>query len=428
SLRFKPDTEKVSANVIQGKYYSVAFDESGNLQSITNLTTGLTYPISQNFLYYKAFPGNKSDSQASGAYIFRPADNTPVSVPLTTWNGIYRGSVVQEAYQQFSSWASQVVRVYADKPYVEVQWTIGPIPTDDNVGKEVVTRYNIPGFGNKGVFFTDANGREILQRQLNYRPTWNLNQTEPVGGNYFPVNALIAIKSGDAKAQLSVLVDRSQGGTSLNDGDVEIMLHRRLTQDDGRGVGEPLNETGPDGKGLIIRGTHYLVLDAPATAARVYRTVAQEVLLTPQLSFSNSNILPGQYVKNFVTVYTGLRSALPPNVHLLTLDQFRHTGPVPSPGGTAPYIIRLEHFYEADEDSDLSRPVTFDIQNLFAPFTVTDVHELTLGANLPIEELQRLSWKTQDGSTPVKQKKALIGTTITLGPMQIVTLQANINL
>lgn len=27
-----------------------------------------------------------------------------------------------------------------------------------------------------------------------YRPTWNLSQTEPVAGNYYPVNSRIFIK------------------------------------------------------------------------------------------------------------------------------------------------------------------------------------------------------------------------------------------
>uniref|UniRef100_A0A0B7AW15 Alpha-mannosidase n=1 Tax=Arion vulgaris TaxID=1028688 RepID=A0A0B7AW15_9EUPU len=433
SLKFKPESPKVSAkagNTISGKYYSVTFDNNGNLQSITNLTSGLTVPITQNFLYYKGFPGNSTDGQASGAYIFRPDGNTPIQIPLTTWGGIYAGSVVQEAYQQFSSWASQVVRVYADKPYVEVQWTIGPIPIDDNVGKEVVTRYNIPNFGNNGVFNTDANGREILQRQLNYRPTWNLQQTEPVAGNYFPVNAGIGITSGDAKTLFSVLVDRSEGGTSLNDGDVELMLHRRLVKDDGRGVGEALNELGSDGNGLIVRGSHYLLLDSLSSAARVYRTVAQEVLLTPQVIFSNSNTNSAQYVKNFTTVFIGLKTALPANIHLLTLDQFRNNGPVPSPDGTVPYLIRFEHFYEVGEDAILSKPATFDIQNLFSPFNVTDVHELSLGANIPIEQVHRLSWNTEDSneaSSKIKSKKSIVGTVITLGPMEIITLQANIN-
>lgn len=43
---------------------------------------------------------------------------------------------------------------------------------------------------------------------------------------------------------LSVTTDRTQAGTSLVDGTVELMVHRRLQYDDYRGVGEPLNETG----------------------------------------------------------------------------------------------------------------------------------------------------------------------------------------
>ena len=56
--------------------------------------------------------------------------------------------------------------------------------------------------------------------------------------------------------QLTVLTDRSQGGASINDGQIELMVHRRTLKDDSLGVGEPLNETGIDEKGLRVRGTH----------------------------------------------------------------------------------------------------------------------------------------------------------------------------
>ena len=39
------------------------------------------------------------------------------------------------------------------------------------------------------------------------------------------------------------MTDRSSGVASLKEGEMENMLHRRLLVDDGRGVGEPLNET-----------------------------------------------------------------------------------------------------------------------------------------------------------------------------------------
>ena len=44
------------------------------------------------------------------------------------------------------------------------------------------------------------------------------------------------------KKNLFVLNDRAQGGTSLNEGELELMIHRRTFKDDSRGVDEPLNE------------------------------------------------------------------------------------------------------------------------------------------------------------------------------------------
>lgn len=40
--------------------------------------------------------------------------------------------------QTFCGWLSQSVRVYAGAPGVEFEWTVGPIPIDDGLGKEVI--------------------------------------------------------------------------------------------------------------------------------------------------------------------------------------------------------------------------------------------------------------------------------------------------
>jgi len=50
--------------------------------------------------------------------------------------------------------------------------------------------------------------------------------------------------------QLTVMNDRSQGGSVLTNGSVELMQNRRLHHDDQRGVGEALNETNANGVGI----------------------------------------------------------------------------------------------------------------------------------------------------------------------------------
>ncbi len=95
--------------------------------------------------------------------------------------------------------------------------------------------------------FTDSNGREFLERTLNSRPTWDLDIQEPVAGNFYPLTAAMFIRDEEKGAQLAVLTDRAQAGASLRDGEMELMVHRRILVDDRRGVSEALNET-TDGK------------------------------------------------------------------------------------------------------------------------------------------------------------------------------------
>ena len=52
----------------------------------------------------------------------------------------------------------------------------------------------------------------MMERKLNYRPTFEINMTEPVAQNYYPVTTAITVR--DAAQQLAVLVDRAQGGAA----------------------------------------------------------------------------------------------------------------------------------------------------------------------------------------------------------------------
>lgn len=97
----------------------------------------------------------------------------------------------------------------------------------DNVGKEVISRFSF-GLPTHGLFYTDSNGREMLERKRNFRPTWSVDIQEPVSANYYPVTSRITLRDGDM--EVSILTDRAQGGTSLHDGDVELMVSTLILQ------------------------------------------------------------------------------------------------------------------------------------------------------------------------------------------------------
>ena len=83
-------------------------------------------------------------------------------------------------------------------------------------GKEVFITYRLASCQNKGIFYTDSNGLEMVRRNRGQRE-------ELVSASFYPVTTSIFIQ--DNQTDLSVLTDRSQGGTSLEDGEVSMTMY-----------------------------------------------------------------------------------------------------------------------------------------------------------------------------------------------------------
>jgi lysosomal alpha-mannosidase len=126
---------------------------------------------------------------------------------LLLFSTCVKAETVQTAIIVFNDWASQEISLYDNGTSVEVEWTVGPIPIDDNIGKEIILRYDTD-IASQSKFYTDANGREVLQRIRDFRPTWNYTVVEPVSGNYYPINSRIWIK--DASRQFTVLTGKNR--------------------------------------------------------------------------------------------------------------------------------------------------------------------------------------------------------------------------
>jgi lysosomal alpha-mannosidase len=62
------------------------------------------------------------------------------------------------------------------------------------------------------------------------------------------------------------------------------MVHRRCLYDDSFGVGEALNETAY-GYGLVVRGTHFLILGDKTNSMKMARSLSHELYKQPQISF-----------------------------------------------------------------------------------------------------------------------------------------------
>lgn len=398
-----------------------------------------TLELSPSWGYYTSFDANYdpvdkhdetgSGSQNSGAYIFRPSSPEQQITELNPVSASFvNTSVGMEVHVDYKGgWVKTITRVLTGQPYLEVEYTVGPLPIDDNRGKEVVTRYSTP-IDSSGAFYTDSNGREFIRRERNIRPTWDLNVYEPVSGNFYPVNAAIYIEDDEHEdgMALAVATDRTEGGASLVDGSIELMIHRRILADDWRGVDEALNETQGGitpcppygnatriGDGIIIRGKHRIMVGkSRGDAARLARSMMDSTFAEPIVLVGSSiqmNEIPFR-TSNFTSMKG---QALSPNIMLLTRSLLYNEP-------TRKYLLRVAHQYGLGEDANLSTPVTVDLSLFFPGEVITDVLETTLSGNQDYASwlARKLDWTA---GTSARSRNSSEGTIIQLSPMDIRT-------
>jgi len=364
--------------------------------------------------YYTSFDKTKDairdgDDHNSGAYLFRPSTpHQKLKIVPTKNASIVHTSLGTEIHTEYEeSWIKTTTRIHEGVPYIEIEYQVGPIPIDDGRGKEVVTRYNT-GVKNDATFFTDSNGREFIKRQRNHRPTWDLTVYEPVAGNYYPVNAAIYVEEAgnttdgaeEKGPSFAIVTDRTQGGGSIFDGTIELMVHRRTLTDDYRGVDEPINETDGGitpcapygnatriGKGIVIRGKHRILVEKTECrnkaaciavgGASLARSIMDESFADPLVFVASSNST--EEIPFRTRSYSGLTEALPDNVMLITKRLLYDEG-------AKSYLIRLGHQY--------GDPVKVDLSTLFPHEAIGEVREMTLSANRDIDDWrnERYNW------------------------------------
>ena len=219
---------------------------------------------------------------------------------------------------------------------------------------------------NGQTFYTDSNGREMQERTINKRKYYPFTQTEPVAGNYYPVDTLVFIRDGSA--QLNVFTDAAIGGGSVEQGELYLTVHRRLLKDDALGVTEPLNETEEVtsyhdcglptsflgfcgihyGRPLVVRGRFTLQLLPSAGAMDKTRKELDRKYFTPLVAY------PTGAVKTASA--TLLARDLDERLQLVTAHYITNTT----------LIVRLGHRYAVNESASLSTPVTVDLRSIFS--------------------------------------------------------------
>ena len=416
---------RAADTVLTNGVVSITFDgTTGLVSGFANSADNITTPFAQQLFWWNSSTGNFYNDktgdygQASGAYIFRPNNTNNEAYPVATTVAVtfvQQGPVVWEARQVFAGWATQTVRLWVGASHAEFEWTVGPIPIDDGNGKEIVTRYTAPAIASAGAWASDSNCRDMQARMRNHRRSFNYTVYEPIAGNFVPVNCAQTVS--DAKLQLNVVVDRTQAGASLLDGSLEFMVHRRILADDNRGVGEPLNETGLDKLGLIVRGVHKVELVPVGAAAERLRASSGHALWKEHLQFAaNTAASPAAWAAAHTASFSALSRALPPNLHVVTLHALDPTT----------MLLRIAHMFAVGEGA-FSAPASLDLAHLFSAFNILSAEEMILTGAAPLTSAPVSTFLTRDGESitlpVVPDAPAGPDLTITLEAMQIRTFR-----
>uniref|UniRef100_A0A4W3GEM5 Alpha-mannosidase n=1 Tax=Callorhinchus milii TaxID=7868 RepID=A0A4W3GEM5_CALMI len=425
---------------VMNECYLLKLDQDTNLlYSITDRTSQKIVKITQKFLEYRA-NGNIKQGPISDNYIFTP-NGSAVPVSKSVSMEIVFGKLVTEIRQYFysniSAAANEYQHVIFTRIYkvpagyegallcnrIEQEYRVGPL----EMNREAIIRTNTDLKTDRTIY-TDNNGYQIMKRQ--YR-TYSQNT---LARNYYPLVRTTYIE--DNGTRLVMLSERAHGISSQADGQVEVMLHRRLwnNKDWNLGYNLTLNDTS------VVRPLFWLMLGSKSVTSSLYQSgMALEfrpVVLYGSVS-GKDVVIPlrnpgGGTIENSMF--------LPSNIHLLTLCvpgwrySSNHTDHIQSIAqgkykssnpNFSRVLLRLMHLYEVGEDAILSEPVTINLKNLLKVLgTVVSVEERSLTGTWDVNTLARWKWKTaeqRDTECKKDTRRLTEGFTVTLQPKEIRT-------
>lgn len=237
----RDESSTQEASVLEGLGFKLHLDSSTGATQKIVLDDGQEIKFEHEYKYYVGMNGDnkKFETRASGAYIFRPNGTAHTfGFDPDSRATIVNKQNLAEVHVKTVDYVAETIRVHKNLPYIEFDFVVGPIPVEDQIGKEIVSVFSTD-LKTDGLFYTDSNGRQLLKRVRNQRPTYAYNVSdEPIASNYYPVNSKMELRDEAKQLRLAVLTDRSQGASSMNDGEAELMVHRRLLHDDAFGVGK----------------------------------------------------------------------------------------------------------------------------------------------------------------------------------------------
>ena len=222
-----------------------------------------------NFSYYDGMYYVNAGTCIDGAYLFSPYNKFPEKIDIDLKNSFYfKGNLGITFVTRNIDASFTFFTIYYNPFFIKVDHIF------DNIEKSYFLRRfsfgysfvlktninNIDSKNNKPIFYTDANGIEMIQRKVDIFPFKETTDYK-VGGNFYPVTSSISIKdenNNDDDNIVSVFNDRPQAGTGLLPGSIALVIQRMSYLADNKGLDENLYEI-ESMNSYSFKTTHFIV-------------------------------------------------------------------------------------------------------------------------------------------------------------------------
>lgn len=304
----------------------------GLLKTITQKEKGTVTEAAIDFATY----GTKPSGDRSGAYLFLP-DGPAQAHGFGEQPAVFvsKGKLMQEVRVALPN-VVHVVRIYSvsgpEGRTVEIQ---NKVDIKNLVNKELVMRIKSNIKNSNREFYTDLNGFQMQKRKT--------MDKIPIQANFYPLPSMAFLQ--DKSTRLTLLSAQPNGVAGLHQGEFQVVLDRRLYQDDNRGLGQGVtdNKVTPANFRLLVEEfkTEHEPDDVPVAypsllAHRLLHHLSHPLftLLTPAESPDSTDLL-----SNFEC----LRSDLPSDVFMVTLRSLEDKQR-PRPSGDALLVLHREGY------------------------------------------------------------------------------------
>lgn len=366
---------------------------TGLLESIKRKDDPEEVKVQIQFMVY----GTRVSKDKSGAYLFLPDGKAkpyyqkePPMVRVT--EGPLFSEVVAH-YQHFQ----QTIRIHnvpgVDGFSVDVTTVVD---IRDQTNKELAMRL-VTDIQSGDVFYSDLNGFQIQPRRRHLKL--------PLQANFYPMPSQAYIQ--DSQHRLTLHTAQSLGVSSLDSGQLEVIMDRRLMQDDNRGLGQGLKDNKKTSNRFRLLLERRLTSNKVADgAANSFPSVVShmtgaflnhEVLALP--------VLPKRRGVPLLQTFAPLKAVLPCDFRMVNLRSIQGQQ---DPNSPSPYTAMILHRLALD--------CSVETQNLGFNCTTTQGQLSVSGLfrNLEVQLLQPVSLTLMHSSAPLANDSA-----VSLEPMEL---------